>query len=328
MSAEQASSPAVAPGVAPAPAPVISIDRCSKWYGQVLGISEISWHGGGGVIGLLGPNGAGKSTLMKIMAGMLRPSHGRLTVFGQEPYRSSEVRARIGYCPEHEGMYDELTALEFVAIMAELSGMDPDTARRQAADALERMGLGEARDRRVRGFSKGMRQRTKLAQTVVHEPDLLLLDEPLTGVDPLARTDIIKSVRELAAQGKTIIVSSHVLYEIEALTQEIVVIYRGQLLAEGDIYAIRDLIDQYPHRIRLECTAPRVVAARLAEAEHVERLSFTGDAVVVETRAPDACYDLIARTVLEHAIKVRSLASPDNNLSAVFEYLTNARRSA
>ena len=308
-------------------APVIAIERCSKWYGQVLGVSEISWQGGGGVVGLLGPNGAGKSTLMKIMAGLLRPSQGQLTIFGHEPYRVPAVRARIGYCPEHEGMYDELTALEMVAVMAELSGMSRTDAVRAATRALERMGLGAARDRRVRGFSKGMRQRTKLAQTVVHDPDILLLDEPLTGVDPLARADIIKSVRELAEQGKTIIVSSHVLYEIEALTQEIVVIYRGQLLAEGDIYAIRGLIDQYPHRIRLECSAPRRVAAQLATAQHVERISFAGDEIMVETRSPDECYDLIAKTILDEAIEVKSLTSPDNNLSAVFEYLTNARRS-
>lgn len=306
----------------------INIERCSKWYGQVLGISEISWSGGGGVIGLLGPNGAGKSTLMKLMAGLLRPSHGRLTVFGKEPYKVPGVRARIGYCPEHEGMYDQLSALEFVAIMAELSGMDTKSARTAAQEALDLMGLTEARDRRVRGFSKGMRQRTKLAQTIVHDPDILLLDEPLTGVDPLARADIIKSVRALAERGKTIIVSSHVLYEIEALTQEIVVIYRGQLLAEGDIYAIRGLIDQYPHRIRLECSAPRRVAAQLAGAEHVERISFSGDTVTVETRSPDECYDLIAATVIEQGIDVRALTSPDNSLSAVFEYLTNARRSA
>lgn len=309
-------------------APTIQIDRLSKWYGQVLGLSEVSWQGGAGVVGLLGPNGAGKSTLMKIMAGLLRPSNGRLTVFGKEPYRDTRVRARIGYCPEHEGMYDQLTALEFVAVMAELAGMDRAAARTAAADALDRMGLKEARDRRVRGFSKGMRQRTKLAQTLVHDPDLLLLDEPLTGVDPLARADIIKSVQKLAAEGKTVIVSSHVLHEIEALTQEILVIYRGQLLAEGDIYAIRGLIDQHPHRIRLECDQPRRVAAELAAAQHIERMSFTDDALIVDTRAPDACYDLIAEAVLELAIDVQSLTSPDNNLSAVFEYLTSGRRSA
>ena len=314
-----------AAGSSAAGAPVIDIDGCSKWYGQVLGLSEVTWRGGGGIIGLLGPNGAGKSTLMKIMAGLLRPSRGRLTVFGHEPYRSPAVRARIGYCPEHEGMYNELSALEMVTAMAELSGYSPSAARTVAAEALARMGLSAAQDRRVQGFSKGMRQRTKLAQTIVHDPDLILLDEPLTGVDPVARNDIIRGVRAMAAQGKTIIVSSHVLYEVEALTEEILVIYRGQLLAEGNIYEIRGLIDQHPHRIRIDCAQPRRVGTRLAAAEHVERLSFDGDVLVVETRAPDACYDLIANAVLEESIDVRSLTSPDNNLSAVFEYLTSGK---
>jgi ABC-2 type transport system ATP-binding protein len=168
-----------------------------------------------------------------------------------------------------------------------------------------------------------MRQRAKLAQALVHDPDVLLLDEPLTGVDPLARTQIAQVVRDLAAAGKTVIVSSHVLHEVEALTREILVIYRGQVLAEGNVYKIRELIDQHPHRIRVECDAPRVLAADLAGAEHVQRIGFVPGAVEVETRDPDACYDLIAQVVLARDMEVAALTSPDNNLSAVFEYLTS-----
>lgn len=303
----------------------VVIEQCSKWYGQVLGLSEITWRGGGGVIGLLGPNGAGKSTLMKIMAGLIFPSKGSLTIFGQPPYRSPCVRARIGHCPEHEGMYNELTALEWVSAMAELSGLSRTHARASAISALERMGLVDARDRRIGGFSKGMRQRTKLAQTLVHEPDVLLLDEPLTGVDPVARAAIIDSVGELAEAGKTVIVSSHVLYEIEALTEEILVIHRGQLLAEGNIYKIRELIDQHPHNIRVISDDARRLGALLARAEHIERMSFETDSVIVETHDPDSCYDLLAELALEHMFDIRSLSSPDNNLSAVFDYLTGAR---
>ena len=184
------------------------------------------------------------------------------------------------------------------------------------------MGMSDARHRRVKGFSKGMRQRTKLATAIAHDPDLLLLDEPLTGVDPVARADIVERIKKLGAAGKTIIVSSHVLYEIEALTSEIVVIYRGQVLAEGNVYEIRRLIDRHPHRIRVECDKPRAIASALAPADHVARIVFERGAVLIETRDPDRCYDQLAEVVLDGGIAVQALTSPDNNLGAVFEYLT------
>jgi len=297
-------------------------DNCSKWYGHVLGISDVSWRLDGGIVGLLGPNGAGKSTLIKLMAGLLRPSRGALTVFGKSPFADVAVRRRIGYAPEHEKTWDELTALELVTVMAELAGVPRDRAKRAADDALAQMGMAEARHRRVRGFSKGMRQRTKLATAIAHDPDFLLLDEPLTGVDPVARVDIVERIRRLATSGKTIVVSSHVLYEIEALTSEIVVIYRGQVLAEGNVYEIRRLIDRHPHRIRVECDRPREVASALAAADHVARIVFERGSVLIETRDPDRCYDELAATVLERGVQVTALDSPDNNLGAVFEYLT------
>ncbi len=303
-------------------APVVVVDHCSKWYGHVLGISDVSWKLGGGIVGLLGPNGAGKSTLMKLMAGLLTPSRGSLTVFGADPFADVAVRRRIGYAPEHEKTWDELTALELVTVMAKLAGVPGDRAGKAAETAIDAMGMTEAMHRRVRGFSKGMRQRTKLATAIAHDPDFLLLDEPLTGVDPIARIDIISRIRALADAGKTIVVSSHVLYEIEALTSEIVVIYRGQVLAEGNVYEIRKLIDQHPHRIRIECDQPRVVAASLAMADHVARIVFERQGVLIETRDPDRCYDQIAATVLDSGVHVSALSSPDNNLGAVFEYLT------
>jgi ABC-2 type transport system ATP-binding protein len=171
-----------------------------------------------------------------------------------------------------------------------------------------------------------MRQRTKLAATLAHDPDLLVLDEPLTGVDPVARIDIIDRIKKLASErGKTVIVSSHVLYEIEALTEDIVVIYRGQVLAEGNIYEIRRLIDQHPHRIRIECDRPREIAAAVAGADHVAKLIMERRAILIETRDPDRCYDDLAAAILERGIELRAMTSPDNNLGAVFEYLTGGR---
>ena len=183
----------------------------------------------------------------------------------------------------------------------------------------------DAKNRTVRGFSKGMRQRTKLATAIAHDPDFLLLDEPLTGVDPKARIEIVERIKKLGERGKTILISSHVLYEIEALTSEIVVIYRGQVLAEGNVYEIRKLIDRHPHRIRVECDKPRAIASVLASEDHVARIAFERGAVLVETRDPDRCYDQIQDAVLAANIAVHTLTSPDNNLGAVFDYLTGTR---
>jgi len=303
---------------------IVAADHCSKWYGQVLGISDITWTVNGGVLGLLGPNGAGKSTLIKLMAGLLRPSRGTLAVYGANPFTDPEVRRRIGYAPEHDKTWDELTAIELVTVMAKLAGAAKPRAA--AETALEQVGMTDAMHRRVKGFSKGMRQRTKLATAIAHDPDFLVLDEPLTGVDPVARVDIVEQVRALGAAGKTVVVSSHVLYEIEALTSEIVVLYRGQILAEGNVYEIRRLIDQHPHRIRIDCDRPRVIAAALASADHVTRIAFERGAVLIETRDPDRCYDQLADVVLDAHVAVTSLTSPDNNLGAVFEYLTGGAR--
>jgi len=307
-------------------APAIATQACSKWYGQVLGISDLTWSVTEGVVGLLGPNGAGKSTLMKLMTGLIRPSRGTIQIYGEPPHKSAGARRRIGYCPEHEGVYNDLTALEFVTFMAELSGVPGAKSRDAAAEAMAQMGMTKAQDRRLKGFSKGMRQRTKLASTIVHDPDVIVLDEPLTGVDPLARMAITDMIREFGKSGRIVVVSSHVLHEIEALTSEITLIHRGQILAEGNIYGIRSLIDKHPHRIEVECDRPRDLGSRLSATDHVQRLTFTDDKVVVETRDPDSCYDLIADVVLESDIVVQSLHSPDNNLSAVFEYLTSGRQ--
>ncbi|HUJ57067.1 MAG TPA: ABC transporter ATP-binding protein [Kofleriaceae bacterium] len=308
-------------------AETIAIERVSKWYGHVLGVSDVTWTMRGGVVGLLGPNGAGKSTLIKLIAGLLRPSRGELAVLGGRPFEDRQVRARIGYAPEHEQMWDELTALELVRALAELAGVPRERAGAAAERALEQMGMADARHRRVRGFSKGMRQRTKLASAIAHDPELIVLDEPLTGVDPVARADIIEQIRALARAGKSVVVSSHVLYEIEALTSEIVVIYRGQVLAEGNVFEIRRLIDRHPHRIRVECDRPRALAAALAGEDHVARIAFERTGVLIETRDPDRCYDQLAAAVLAGDIAVHALTSPDNNLGAVFDYLTGGGRT-
>jgi ABC-2 type transport system ATP-binding protein len=261
---------------------------------------------------------------MKMVVGLMRPSRGSLRIYGEDPFTSAAVRSRIAYCPEHEKVYPELNAIEFVTAMARLSGVE--NPKQAAEEALVEMGLEQAMGRKVAGFSKGMRQRTKLATCMVHNPDLVVLDEPLTGIDPVERKRIVDRVKAMAKAGKCVLISSHVLYEIEAITEEIMVIYRGQVLAEGNLREIRGLIDKHPHRIRVECNEPRLLGREMAGADHVLNMHFDRGVVQFETSNPDRCYDLISTACLEHKIKLRSLTSPDNNLGAVFEYLTGDRR--
>ncbi len=306
---------------------MIDLVHCSKWYGVVIGLNDVTLSVGPGVTGLLGPNGAGKSTMMKLVTGLMRASQGDVKVLGEHVYGNRDVLRRIGYCPEHEGVYTELTALEFVTAMARISGYDPAAAKKRAEEALERLDLTSAMHRRLGGFSKGMRQRTKLAQALVHDPDVLFLDEPLTGTDPIARAQIQALLEELGRAGKTILVSSHVLHEVERLTQEIVLIYRGRVLAEGNIYKIRELIDHHPHRVRVDCDRPHELAgalmsAGLAVRVEVSAASAAPGRMIIETLTPDTAYDSIPAFALDRGIHITELTSPDNNLEAVFRYLT------
>ncbi len=297
-----------------------------KWYGKVVGINDFTVSIPPGITGLLGPNGAGKSTFIKLIIGALRPSKGSLRVFDQAVWGNRELLRRVGYCPDHDGVYGELSGTEFVAYLARLGGMGRREARRKAEEALDRLGLADARDRPIGQYSKGMRQRAKLAQALVHGPDLLLFDEPLTGCDPLARVQVTDLIKELGREGKAVLVSSHVLHEIEAMTSEIVLIYRGQVLAEGNIYRIREMIDRHPHKIMVGCDKPRALAAELCTCESVRAVEIINEGtLLVETPEPDTCYPLIPERAMARKVKISSLTSPDNNLQAVFEYLTQAR---
>jgi ABC-2 type transport system ATP-binding protein len=305
---------------------MIVADRASKWYGQIVGCNDLTVEIGAGITGLLGPNGAGKSTLMKLMVGQLRPSKGSVDVMGEPVWRNRAVQSRIGYCPEHEGNYEELTGLEFVSLMTELHGFSRAEAKERAEKSLAEMELTKSQERRIGEYSKGMRQRAKLAQTIAHDPKVIFLDEPLTGCDPMARVKIIEVIKALGAKGRCVLVSSHVLHEIEAMTTEILLIHKGQIVAEGNVYAIREMIDRHPHRIRVTCDKPRELASLLVVDPDVLLIGFEEGAVIVETRKPDACYPLIPSAARKAGVKIASLTSPDNNLQAVFRYLTEDKR--
>ncbi len=300
----------------------IECEHAAKWYGQIIAVNDVSLVVPGGVTGLLGPNGAGKSTLLKMMVGQLRPSKGVVKVLGEPVWGNRALMRRIGYCPEHEGTYEDLTGLEMVTALTELHGFSHDDARARAEKMLGVVDLKDAMHHRLGEYSKGMRQRAKLAQAMAHDPEVVFLDEPLTGCDPLARVRILEVIAELAHQGRCIVVSSHVLHEIETMTSQILLIHKGQLRAEGDVHQIRALIDAHPHKVRVECDKPRALAERLVTQEHVVAVSVDGDAVVVDTRTPDRLYPAIPEAAKTAGVYIRALTSPDDNMAAVFKYLT------
>ena len=305
--------------------PIIELRHVSKWYGNVIGINDLTLRIHRGVTGLLGPNGAGKSTFLQLVTGQLHPSQGGLRVLGEDPWRSASLKRSIGLCPEQDAFYDWMTGWDFIYTCARLDGMYKAEARHATAHALKLVGMTEHMNRAIAGYSKGMRQRTKVAQALVHDPDVVFLDEPLNGTDPVARRDLIDLIRYLGRCGKSVVVSSHFLHEVQAMTPTVILLNRCRLVAEGDIHEIRELIDKYPHRIVLVCRDYRALAARLVPYHDVEavRVQDQERSIMVETRAPDAFYGRLPQLTQEDGLGIEEVYSEDDNLEAVFKYLVN-----
>jgi ABC-2 type transport system ATP-binding protein len=301
---------------------VITTDHLSKWYGQVIGLNDVTLAVPSGITGLLGPNGAGKSTFMKLITGQLKPSKGRIDVLGEPIWRNPALYFRIGFCPEQDAFYERMTGLDWVTSLVRLNGVDERTAAELAGAALERVDLSGAADKKIGAYSKGMRQRVKLAQALVHDPELLILDEPLAGMDPLARRKTIRLIREWGKAGRSVIVSSHILHEIESMTANILLINQGRILAEGDVHQIRDLIDEHPHTVYIKAERPRALAREFLVEDDVLSLKFEADAVVVQTAKPDAFYARLTSVAASGEFgTIHEVTSPDDNLQAVFQYL-------
>jgi ABC-2 type transport system ATP-binding protein len=304
---------------------LVSTDHLSKWYGQVIGLNDVSVTVPPGITGLLGPNGAGKSTFMKLVTGQLKPSKGSITVLGEPIWQNPALYRRIGFCPEQDAFYDRMTGLEWVTALVRLNGVTDAEARAQAAHALEMVELTDAADKKIGAYSKGMRQRVKMAQALAHDPELLILDEPLAGMDPIARRRTIRTIKEWGRAGKSVIVSSHILHEIESMTANILLINQGRILAEGNVHQIRDLIDEHPHTVHIRADRTRALAREFLGYDDVLSLKFEEGAVVVQTGRPDAFYarltDLAASG--EHGV-IHEVTSPDDNLQAVFQYLVKS----
>ncbi len=305
--------------------PIVAFHDVSKWYGNVIGLNKLTIQIPAGVTGLLGPNGAGKSTLLQLATGQLRPSQGTVEVLGQSVWNNSSLNRCIGLCPEQDAFYEWMTGWDFVHTSARLGGLGRAEARDATAQIIEAVGMTRHKARAIGGYSKGMRQRTKMAQALVHGPDVLFLDEPMTGTDPLARRDLMEIIQRLGAEGKSVVVSSHVLHEVQSLTPNIILLNRGRLLAEGRIRQIRDLIDKHPHHIVLICDSCRKLAGRLITWEGVEGIRVLADdkGIVVETHSPDTFYSQLPELAVEDGASIKEVYSDDDSLEAVFKYLVN-----
>ncbi len=302
---------------------IVQTENLSKWYGEVMGVNDVTLSIHPGITGLLGPNGAGKTSLLKLMTGQLKPNMGEISVLNQPVWNNYLLTKRVGYCPDIELAYQFMTGFEFISFFATLSGCEKTDVEPRSLEALETVDMISAKDKPIGSYSKGMRQRIKLAQALVHEPELLFLDEPLTGLDPIGRRHVMNLLKKLAEQGISMVVSSHILYEIETLTETILLIHQGRILAEGTISDIRELIDEHPHKVYLSADEPRRLAQVCLPYDDILSVTFGDEAgdVIIETEKPDAFYARLPQILIENELNVSQLYSPDDNLSAVFKYL-------
>ena len=309
-----------------APTATIVVDGVSKWFSGVVAVSDVSLAVDPGITALLGPNGAGKTTLLRAIGGLTRPSQGTVRVFGEPVRDNPAIYRRIGYMAEHESVYDFLSGREFVALAARLQGVDDlDVA---VSRAVETVGLGDAQHRRLRGYSRGMRQRMRLAATLVHDPPLLILDEPLSGTDPAQRLHLRDVIRRLADEGRTILVSSHILEEVEDLAHRIHLMVSGKLAASGDYRAIRLQLNDRPFVVRVDCSDARSLAAGLVRVDAVESVEVAGDgALRVRSRDVTSLQRSLPRVARELDIRLSRVEPLDDSLESVFEYLASGGRA-
>ena len=301
--------------------------QVTKFYGAVIGLNNLSCQIGSGITGLLGSNGAGKSTLLKLASGQLRPTQGEVRIGGLRA-TSTAAKRLLGYCPDHAHLYEEMTGEEFVRTMCALQGFPASEVRDRTTDALREVGMSDRAGRRLAGCSHGMRQRFKLAQALVHDPQVLLLDEPLTGIDPGGRREINDLLFRLADKGKRILVSSHILNDIEQLADRILVLSRGRLIASGSLSEIRQLLDDRPLLIEIMADDPRALAADLVQLSQVQGCDLLGNRLRVRTKHAADFYAQIQNMVVHSGHVIHQMQSLDEGAEAVFEYLQQGRVDA
>jgi ABC-2 type transport system ATP-binding protein len=309
--------------------PILLFEQVTKWYGPVIGVNHVSLELRGGITGLVGANGAGKSTLLRLATGQLKPNLGRVTVLGVDAW-DWQAKRHVGYCPDIDAFYEDMSGRQFVATMARLCGYERSDSDRRTEAVLERVGMKERANRKLRGYSKGMRQRIKLAQALLHDPDLLILDEPLSGIDPIGRQELLDLFRELAAGGKCLLISSHELEELEKLTDHVAVMARGRIAAVGTLTQIRDLLDDQPLTIRIDTDQPRCLAALLVNSPDIVGIEFepkvlqreaNAGSLIVRAKHPQRFFKEVMRLVIEHNVNLYRLEALDDSAHAILGYL-------
>jgi ABC-2 type transport system ATP-binding protein len=301
----------------------IVFENVSKFYGEVLGVNKVTLDLPPGVTSLVGPNGSGKTTLMNLMTGLIRPSRGRVSVLGLGHQDPEAMFRRVGYCTQFDSFPRGVSGRSFVEGWLGLHGVAHAQAARMAAEALERVGMTEAADRRVAGYSKGMRQRVRLAQALSHRPEVLVLDEPLNGLDPMARAESLALFQALGREGLHVIVSSHILHEVDRISDHVVLLSHGYVVAEGQIHGVRTEVTDHPMQILVRCPQPNLLASKLFAAPHVVEVKVhpDGNGLLVRTRDASAFHTLLNRTVLEAGIDLEAVAPADDDVNAVYQYL-------
>ena len=303
----------------------IVFTNVSKFYGEVLGVNRVDMSIATGITSLVGPNGSGKTTLMNLMTGLLRPSRGTVTVLGVSPSRPEELNRLVGYCTAYDSFPRGVTGYRFVESLLRVHGLTRDEADRRARRAIERVGLTEAADRRIAAYSKGMRQRVKLAQAIAHDPRVLVLDEPLNGLDPMVRAEVIALLESLAKEGHHIVLSSHILHEVDLISDRVVLMSQGYVVAEGNIQSVRSEIVEHPIQVLIRCDRPQLVASRIFQEDHVVEARILEDrGLLVHTRDADGFYLLLNRIVLENDLRIESVAPADEDVQAVYRYLVES----
>ncbi|HYV82300.1 MAG TPA: ABC transporter ATP-binding protein [Pyrinomonadaceae bacterium] len=302
---------------------LIIFDNVSKFYGEILGVNRVNLQIAPGITSLVGPNGAGKSTLMNLMTGLLRPTRGSIKLLGIPTDEPERLFRKVGYCTQFDSFPRGATGREFITSFLLVNGFDRKQANDLAQLAIERVNLVEAADRKVAGYSKGMRQRIRLAQSIAHQPAVLILDEPLNGLDPMVRAETIALFRKLASEGLHLIISSHILHEVDMMSDRVVLLNNGYIVAEGNIHGVRDEMEEHPMQILIRCDQPAKLAAYVFAQNHVVEARLHDDrrGLFVKTRDADRFYLLLNHAVAEGHVSVESVAPVDDDLSAVYQYL-------
>ena len=301
----------------------IVFDDVSKFYGEILGVNRVSLTIAPGITSLVGPNGSGKTTLMNLMTGLIQPMRGKISILGISPTDPQAMFRKLGYCGQFDSFPKGLTGFEFIRALLLVHGYDRQEAEAMSWRALERVDLVEAAHRKVEGYSKGMRQRVRLAQAIAHEPAVMILDEPLNGLDPMARAETIRLFRQLATDGLHLIISSHILHEVDMMSDGVILLNNGYVVAEGEVRGVRDEMEEHPMQILIRCDQPSELASRVFAQDSVVEARVHDDrrGLYIKTRDADTFYLLLNRIAVESGMSIESVAPVDDDLNAVYQYL-------